>query len=89
MAVAAVARVTEAWAILHRSRNLLDGDRSWLEGVPDGMTRTRLFATRREARAWCLEQHGWIRRRPDCRAEPHGMFMPKVVRVSIQIDIVS
>ena len=89
MAVAAVARATEAWAILHRSRNLLDGDRSWLEGTPNGTTLTRLFATRREARAWCLEQHGWIRRRPDCRAEPHGMFMPKVVRVSIQIDIVS
>jgi hypothetical protein len=87
MAVAVVGRATFAWAILHRSANLLDGDRSWLEGAPNGTTGTRLFATRREARAWCLEQHGWIKRRPDCRAEPHGMFMPRVVRVRIEIEI--
>ena len=61
-------------------------DRGW-KGVPNGTTGTRLFATRREARAWCWEKHGWIRNRPDARVEPHGMKIPRVVRVQIGIDI--
>jgi hypothetical protein len=48
-----------------------------------------LFRTRREALAWCREKHGWIKGRPDVRREPHGMFMPRVVRVRIEIDISS
>lgn len=89
MASAAVDRASFAWAILHRSDNLLDGARAWLEGEPNGTTRTRLFRTKREALAWCREKHGWIKGRPDVRREPHGMFMPRVVRVRIEIDISS
>jgi hypothetical protein len=43
-----------------------------------------LFRTRREARAWIEREYGYIRRRPDLRAEPHGWRMPVAVRVEIR-----
>lgn len=42
-----------------------------------------LFHTRREARAFAESKYGYIRERPDLRAEPHGWHMPQAIRVVI------
>jgi hypothetical protein len=67
------------WAIKWRStrRSFLMGD------VNTGFV--RLFRTRREARAYAEQQFGYIRQRPDLRAEPHGWRMPQVVRVRVTV----
>lgn len=44
-----------------------------------------LFNTRRQCRAWIEEAWGYLRTRPDLRAEPHGWRMPRPVRVSVTV----
>lgn len=69
------------WGVEWHSRNRLDGYRRhlvWDEEV-------RLFRTRKLARAFIDEKYGYIRHRPDLRAEPHGWFMPRAVRVMVVI----
>jgi hypothetical protein len=73
-----------AWGVLWRSKNVLDGERIYLQGTPDHPSRTLLFYTRREARAHVAERYGYIRHRPDLRREPHGWRMPVVVRVTVK-----
>lgn len=46
----------------------------------------KLFKTRREAREWAKEKYGYISKRPDLRAEPHGWMPPKVTKVLITVD---
>jgi hypothetical protein len=75
------------WAVLSRSINRLDGDRSYFQGVTDHPTRTLLFETRAEARRCVKERWGYIVRRPDLRCEPHGWRMPRVVRVAVSIEM--
>lgn len=69
------------WAALWRSENRLDGKREWIlrdkHGIP------ALFNTRAEARQFIEDTHGYIRNRPDLRAEPHGWKMPIAVRVKV------
>ena len=83
------------WAIKHRSNNRLDGDRSFLQGryfygvpkVPEfleGYSRM-VFKTRRQAREFITDHYGYIRRRPDLRAEPHGWKMPVPVKVTVYL----
>lgn len=80
-----------AWGILWRSENRLDGKTEYLIG--EGFDRTRklspvrtlLFQTRKEARRFCDETLGYIKTRPDLRAEPHGWKTPKVVKVIITV----
>jgi hypothetical protein len=43
-----------------------------------------LFLTKAEATAYANERYGYIKTRPDLRAEPHGWRMPQPVRVAVQ-----
>lgn len=70
-----------AWAVLWHSDNRLDGCRRYL--VWDPQDRFRLFSTRAEARAYIEQKFGYIRERPDLRAEPHGWHVPTAVRVGL------
>ncbi len=74
------------WAVEHHSVNRLDGDRRWFEGNGEGLART--FRTRAEARAHIENEHGYLRTRPDLKAEPHGWRMPRAVRVTVTVTAV-
>lgn len=74
------------WGIQWRSENELDGKVEHL--MWDYGTTPLLFKTRREARAYCKETYGYIRHRPDLRAEPHGWKPARVVKVRIDWRIV-
>lgn len=68
------------WAAEWHSVNRVDGDRRHLlhrDLVPV------LFTTRRAARAYIDAEHGYIRDRPDLRAEPHGWHIPRAVLVRV------
>lgn len=43
-----------------------------------------LFKTRDDARAYAAREYGYIKKRPDLRAFPHGWRMPRPVRVTVQ-----
>lgn len=73
----------QGWGVLWRSENSLDGKVEHLIHCPGQPQIPRLFKTRREARAWANLEYGYIRRRPDLQAEPHGWKVPKVVYVTI------
>lgn len=77
----------EAWAIQHRSRNSVDGETTWLEGCTDEQTRTLLFATKAAASTYIAKEHGYIARRPDLLAEPHGWTVPVPVRVTVTVAL--
>lgn len=91
---------TEAWGILWRSENRLDGKREVLLGSltaphgdghpqikPAGGAQAALtFKTKREAAGFIKERYGYIATRPDLRREPHGWKMPAPVRVRITVE---
>lgn len=60
------------WAAKWSQTNQLDGHREhlilfdWRTGLP-----SRIFKTRSECRTWIEQEYGYIRERPDLRAEPH------------------
>jgi hypothetical protein len=69
------------WAVQWRSKNKLDGEsRHFCWEHAD----VRLYRTRREARMFIDQEYGYIRHRPDLRAEPHGWRMPRAVRVIVK-----
>ena len=71
------------WGILWRRKNKDDGIRDHLiyeDRIP------KLFVTRTAAKAFIDEKYGYLRNRPDLRAEPFGYRMPKPVRVAIAIE---
>ena len=68
------------WGVEWRSKNRLDGEQKRMQWC----TEIRLFRTRLEARAFIDEAYGYIRHRPDLRAEPHGWRMPVAVRVVVE-----
>jgi len=74
-----------AWAVEWHSKNRLDGNRRHLiwghDHTKPGFF--RLFRTRAEARTFIEERFGYIRERPDLRAEPNGWYMPQAVRVEV------
>ena len=71
------------WGVRWESRCRLDGHTTFL--VRHLGTRLPvLFLTRAEARAWIDDVYGYIKLRPDIRAEPHGWRMPKAVRVTVE-----
>ena len=90
----------EAWGILWRSKNRLDGDREELLGEvtaphgdghdvikPAGYAQTALsFKTRKDAEGFIKDRFGYIKTRPDLRAEPHGWKMPKPVKIKICVE---
>lgn len=79
----------EKWAVLWSQKNDLDGERSWLVGDSDLITRTELFDTRSQARDFIRLNYGFIRGRKDLQIEPHGWRMPKPVKVTLTIELAS
>lgn len=79
-----VRKEAKRWAILCRSDSRLDGKREYLEGDGNGLPRT--FRTRRECREYIENRHGYLRSRPDLKAEPYGWKMPQVVKVIVAVE---
>jgi hypothetical protein len=73
------------WAVLWRSENALDGKREFLIGEFRSPIRKMLFNTRAEAREHIRDQYGYISKRPDLQAEPHGWRMPIAVKVEVEV----
>lgn len=73
------------WGVMWRSRNLLDGITLRLMCGPETCA-PALFRTRRAAQEWIDREYGYIRTRPDLRAEPHGWRMPIPVRVTVTVN---
>ena len=79
-----VGKPCQVWGVLWRSRNKLDGAREHLvrrDCVP------ALFRTRREAREFIDREYGYIRKRQDLRAEPHGWKVPVAVKVTVTVTV--
>jgi len=84
------------WAVKWRSENALDGKREYLLGrffykhpeVPPCVAghSTAVFRTREAAREHVREVYGYIKSRPDLRAEPHGWKTPQVVKVEVSVN---
>ncbi len=68
------------WAVLWRSENKLNK----IECILRDNRVPPIFATRREAQEWINREYGYIKDRPDLRAEPHGWKMPLPVKVTVQ-----
>lgn len=69
------------WIIRWHSVNQLDGAR---RHVMFEDCKPLLFHTRREARAYRDQRYGYIRHRPDLRAEPHGWRLPQVIAATVE-----
>jgi hypothetical protein len=67
----------KAWMVAWTRDNRVDGRTRALLWTPP-------FHTRREAREYINDRYGYIRKRPDLRAEPHGWHMPEAVRVEVR-----
>jgi hypothetical protein len=77
-----VKETCERWGVQWYSVNRLDGITRrliWGGGLP------LLFRTRKDARDYVAERYGYIRHRPDLRAEPHGWRVPRAVRVEVTL----
>lgn len=66
------------WGLEWRSRSKLSGARRC---IIHSDLMPALFKTRREARDFQKLRYGYIAKRPDLRAEPHGWTVPAVVRI--------
>ena len=77
-----IAAPVKAWAVKWRSKNQRDGENAHLLREPVGFVKQ--FRTRSAARTWMLENHVYIKIRPDLQAEPHGWRLPEVVRIEIR-----
>lgn len=44
----------------------------------------RLYRTRQACREFIEERFGYIRKRPDLKAKPHGWRIPRAVRVEVR-----
>ena len=71
------------WGVLWRSKNKLDGEDKHLMFF--GSRIPALFHSRQEARDWINDSFGYIRNRPDLKAEPHGWRLPIPIRVRIEV----
>lgn len=75
------------WIALWRSDNKLDGHNEHpIGGTVGGPPGPQLFRTRRECLEMIRVRYGYIRTRPDLRAEPHGWKMPKAVRATLTVE---
>ncbi len=70
------------WGIKWISDNRLEGHKEHFTGTPEGW---EVFRTRSEARNFRDARYGYIKDRPDLKAEPHGWKLPKVVKVIMTI----
>jgi hypothetical protein len=70
------------WGAIWYSKNKLDGVTEHIifeNGLPV------LFTTKREIREFIKQKYGYIAKRKDLRAEPHGWRMPKLVKVKVEL----
>lgn len=74
------------WALQWRSDCRLNGKVRRLIGEPT-LGLPRMFRTRREARAHRDEFYGYIKNRPDLKAEPVGWQIPAVVKVRVTVEV--
>jgi hypothetical protein len=74
---------SKAWGVLWHAENRLDGITEYLCRNEDTHL-PALFLTRAEAREYISQRYGYIKARPDLRAEPHGWSIPRAVRVEIK-----
>ncbi len=79
------------WGLLWRSENKLDGYHEHLvwDWKDPHRTIPKFFRTRSEARQWKEKNYGYISRRPDLRAEPHGWKPVKVIKISISFEVLA
>lgn len=70
------------WGIKWVAGNRLDGYGEFFIGATNGW---QVFSTRAEARSFRDEKYGYIKDRPDLKAEPFGWKLPRVVKVIISI----
>ena len=75
-------RIPTRWALEWKSKTRLEGEKQWIMW---SNCFPLLFLTRRDARKYANEKHGYIKTRKDLRNEPHGWRFPKAVRVSVSI----
>lgn len=75
------------WAIKWISENNLDGRLEFYVGDhKSNRAGPVLFKTREQARAFRDDRFGYIRNRPDLKAEPHGWKFPRVERVRLSLE---
>jgi len=80
-------RERSCWGVMWRNKKPWadeDGEHRYLmmmDGAPV------LFRTRKVAVLWIREKFGYIAKRPDLRAWPHGWRMPLPVRVSVSAKL--
>jgi hypothetical protein len=70
------------WAAQWHSHSNLDGDSKHIcneDCLPV------LFRTREAARGYIDHKYGYIRERPDLRAQPHGWRIPRAVKVIVTV----
>lgn len=84
----------EGWGVVDTSDNQLDGFVQKLIGgvrfgSPDHLSgyRIMVFKSRAAARAHIEKHYGYMRTRPDLKAEPHGWRMPKAMRVRVNVRV--
>jgi hypothetical protein len=74
----------KSWAVAWESKNSREHRSHYLWDMGQAPA---LFRTRALARAFADERLGYIRKRPDLRAEPYGWKMPQAVRVTVTVDV--
>jgi hypothetical protein len=70
------------WGVEWHEKNRVDGETReimWENSLP------LMFPTRQLARSYISRKYGYIRHRPDLRAEPHGWRVPQAVRVKVVV----
>lgn len=77
------ATTVERWGVLWREESSLDGKR---EHLCFESLLPVLFVTRAQAREWANDRYGYIKTRPDLKAEPFGWKMPVPVRVTVSVS---
>jgi hypothetical protein len=83
--------VSQWWAAKTDQTNQLDGRKvqlhlHWWKSLKQNHgTTLMLFKTRAQCRAWIEEEYGYIRKRPDLLAEPHGWRVPHPVKVTVEV----
>ena len=73
------------WGLLWRSENLLDGK---VEHLMSEDGKLLYFSTRQSARDYAHLRWGYIKKRPDLQAEPHGWKMPKPVKIRLSVEVI-
>ena len=76
--------VYKRWVVKWRERSILDG---YVENPIFEAEFVKTFRTKRETVAWIKEHFGYIAKRPDLRAEPHGRLMPGAVKATITVEL--